>query len=570
MPFPEIVDKGFARLQRDHLSLFLFHIGPVDDVLGDGGIGGRPADAEPLQLLDQGAEGKPSGRLGLFLLQGFLHLRNQLAGLHRGEQLQPLLVPLLLLLLVGLGIDLEKAVEFQHPPGGLELLSGHLEDHGGGVVAGRGHLACHGPPEYQLVEPGMIGGKPFLPDDGGDVRGRMHVRGADPFMGIGLGVFRCVPDWFCREILRTERLSEELAYLGDECLVHAHRVGAVIGRQAVVEQPLRQLHGLLRGELQAHGGGRLQVHRGERRFRRLAGFLPVHLDGQGVGFLLNGFDDRLGIDQFPEFSFHMAGEEERPLLVQLDVEHPVRGGDKVPDFPLPVHHQAHGGGLDPADAVLPPEAPARQGREDIAHQPVADPPAEECVVQARVGLLEGDRPGQGLLQPFLGDLEHLHAQAFPGDRLHLLVDVAADGVPFPVRVAGEHDGFAPGRGPELVGQVLFLSVVDEGRFIALQVHAHVGIGKVLEVSDRGHGFHFEDGLYLLRLGRRFDDDEHGAGYLVGLRCRVILSGRRQHTRKSPPGAMINLDSSVEVILRSLRMPPSAIPYREWPPVRFFF
>src|SRR6185369_8606605 len=79
-----------------------------------------------------------------------------------------------------------------------------------------------------------------------------------------------------------------------------------------------------------------------------------------------------------------------------------------------------------------------------------------------------------------------------------------------VRVAGKHDGLPAGRFPELPGEVGLLLVINEGGFVGGEVHADLGIGQVLEMSDSGHDLYLEDRLDLFCLGGRLDDYEHVA------------------------------------------------------------
>jgi hypothetical protein len=280
----------------------------------------------------------------------------------------------------------------------------------------------------------------------------------------------------------------------------------VVGDEAVVEEPLGQLHGLLRGELQPGRRSGLQVHRGEGGLGGLFGLLLLDLLGKGVGLSLDSCDEGFGFCLLFELPLGVVGQEGGAVLDELDAQDPVGGCGEGADLPFPINHQTNRRRLDPTDAEDGLESPAGNGGEDVAHQPVAHPAPQEGMVEPGVGLLKRGRLGQGLLEPFLCDLVDLHPEALLGDILDFVIDMAADSVPFSVRVAGQHHRLSGGRLAEILGKMLFFLMVNEGRFVTLEIDADFGGGKILEVSHRGNGFYLQDRLDFFSLGGRFDDD----------------------------------------------------------------
>ena len=191
-------------------------------------------------------------------------------------------------------------------------------------------------------------------------------------------------------------------------------------------------------------------------------------------------------------------------------QQPVGGGPEIPDGVLAVDDHAQGHGLNAARAAGAADGPGNE---------LGDFEAGKAVFHT-AGLLGVDQiavylrgMGQGVQYGALGHLVVPDAakRMLSGHVFEDLVEVPGNGFALAVRVAGQIDGTAFGRGTAEVGDDLLLILRDDvlrGEPF-LNVDAKLKFRQIADVADRGQddGVFVDVGCDFLRLGRRFDDDQ---------------------------------------------------------------
>jgi len=260
----------------------------------DAGVGGRPADAELLQALDQARLGEAGRRLGEVLLRGDAEPVQRLAAGDVGQH--PVAVvatrtgpaALRLRIIPALAVDPQKAVEGDDRAGGAEhhlrVFRGDIHRHL--VEYGGFHLARQRPLPDQRVEAALV-----AVQVGGDV-GRLARKIGGPdrlvrFLGVlrlGLVQARLVGD-----IAAAELGVDHPPAGGDRLGRHLHAIGSHVGDEAdrlaadadALVEPLRHAHGVAGAESQLARRLLLQ-RRGDERRRRIAADLLALDGGDGI------------------------------------------------------------------------------------------------------------------------------------------------------------------------------------------------------------------------------------------------------------------------------------------------
>ncbi len=476
----------------------------------DRGVGGGPADAPLLQLLDQARLGVARRRLGEVLARV---KRLQGHGGALGEVRQRLV-----LLLAPHGLHHPGvAVELQHPALGAQLVAVDGHGQGGGEVLGRGHLAGHELAPDQLVEAlgvalhaGQVGGPP------GDVGGTDRLVGLLGALLAGVAIGRL------GQVARAVLVADEVAHALHRVLREVGGVGTHVGDVARLVEALGQGHGLLHREAQPATGGLLQGRGDEGRIGLGAGRL-VLATGDGKARLAQAGDalQGLGLGGGPEGLAILARQFEAHRLAglghQVGVDVPELLGDEGADLALALDDQAHGHRLHAPRGEAPGDLGPQQRREHEAHHPVEEAPRLLGLHPRHVevaGVLEG------LLDGALGDLVEDHAPIAPLVAADGLAQVPGDRLPLAVKVGGEIDGVGLGGQLLELGDHLLLAGQDlvVGLPAVLGVDAHAAdqliVGLALPVL----------GLLLRRhlAGRR-----GLAGTLLGVGGRLAGAAGRQ-------------------------------------------
>ena len=447
---------------RDQRRALLPDVAAVLDGLHDRGVGGRPADAELLQRLDQrglGVAGRRAGGVPGRLQRAHPEL------VAAGQLRQPALavVPAgsaaRLGRLVGvLDVGAQEAREGDGPPGGGELgpLTGHRgagqPDRDGGADR-VGHLRGQRALPDQLVQPELVRAQPVgqlargaeavpgRPDRLVRLLGVLHLAAVVPGLGRHVGVAVQVAG------LRPGR--------GQRRLGQVRRVGTHVGDVAVLVQPLGHPHGDLGRPAQLAAGLLLQRRGHERRVRPA----PVRLlldpgdrelgvgqpGGQPAGAGLVQVQHRRGRTSGGRVEVPAGGD---PLVAEGDqggpeglrvvgladgrregaLDVPVVGGPEGHPLALPLDHDPGRHRLHPAGGQLRQHLLPQHRGDLVAVEPVQDPPGllgvhQRGVDVARLGHRPGDRGRGDLVEHHPAD-RHGRLQGLrqvPGDRLALAV-----------------------------------------------------------------------------------------------------------------------------------------------------
>ena len=464
------------------------------------------------------------------------------------------LLALGLLLVPALLIGGEEAAEGDDGAGGteLDLTRGRLaiqrraQLHRRGRATGIGHLRGDRPLPDQLVEREVL-----APQFSGHLRRRPEAvaRGADRLvrllrtLGLGRVAARRIG-----HVVRAIEIPGLLPGGGEGGLGQGHRVRSHVGDVAVLVEPLRDPHRVLRREPEFARRLLLQRRRRERR-RRPAGVRLLRDRGDGhVGGahgIRNALRPRpvevgdLGVGEGAVVGEITAGGhplavdareprgEEVALAVGSEValDVPVVGGDEGHPLALALDDQARRDGLHSASRQAGAHLAPQHGRHLIAIEPVED-------AAGLLGIDEGhvDVAGVvgGALDGFLGDLVEDHA--LDGDLgLQGLLEVPGDRLALAVLIRGEVELVGRLQRPLELGDLLLLVGVDDvvGREVVVDVDAEpperpaLDLGRHLarrgDVADVADGGLDEPVLAQiardrLGLGRALDDDQFGPAH----------------------------------------------------------
>ena len=538
-----------AQGRREEAALFERHIASFGEHRDDRRVGGRPADAQALELLDQRGFGEARRWCREVLGWRDRLDRHRLVEFEERQRLfifERLAVPLF----ARFAIEGEEAVELDDGTGGAEqvrvALRRNVEIHRGGIEHGRRHLRRHEALPDQLVELELIGGELLGETVIGTARG---VGGTHTFVGvlrIGLAtrIELHARGEVCLSILGLQPIARGTGRrLGD-----ARRVGTHVRDEtdlplfaadidAFVEI-LRQSHRALGAEAQLLGGFLLQRGRGERRGGILPLLAPLDLGDGELRPSLEVGEDALGFRpggdlRLVAVDLMQLRRERLRALLQIGRDAPVLDRRERADFALALHDDTQGDRLHAT------------GRQALLHRfPehgagfVADESIEYTTGLLGIDFLIVDvhRVRHGLLDLVLRDLVEHHAADRRRDgvarRLRKeLLDVPADRLPFTVRVGGDEDFTGALCDPFELGEDVFLALDRDviGGEAMLDVDAKLLGGQVTHVA---HGcLHREAFAEVLAdrfgLGWRLDDDQRGtAGWrrFVVVRSRVIHAG----------------------------------------------
>ncbi|EXJ15395.1 hypothetical protein D779_1359 [Imhoffiella purpurea] len=504
----------------------------------DGGIGGRPADPELLQRLDQRCLRIARRRLGEVLLGADPEQIHQIALLEIGQHA--------VLVVVG-ALGVVAALEIDaHEPG--------LGDHGTGrpqqiarpgaqvdrhlVDEGMRHLAGQGALPDELVELGLLDRQMGL-----DRRGLTQDGGrTDGLVGL-LGVLRLglVVTGLLGKIRLAIAFGDEGPDLAQGLLGQIDRVGSHVGDEthgaaadvdALVEL-LGHAHGALGREPQLARRLLLQGRGDEGRRRKALALLALDLFdlelavGRALEFRLDLVGTRLVGDaellDLLAAEGRQLGAEGLRVLARVRLDGPVLLADECLDLALALADQTQRRTLHPTGRQSAPDLLPQQWRQIEADQ-IVERPSGLLGVDQIVG--EAARIGDGVLDGPLGDLvEHdtVHGPlAELSAALEQLVEMPGDGLALAVRVGREIERLGL---LELLGDRLdvLLVAIDD---LVLHGEAMIRIDRPLlrnQVADVPiGGDHLEVGSEVLLdglgLGRRFDDDEVHSGFWLGLTC----------------------------------------------------
>ena len=370
----------------------------------------------------------------------------------------------------------------------------------------------------------------------------------------------------------------ELASLGPcrrhRCLRQRRRVGAHVGDEAVLVEPLGDRHGR-RGAV-AELARRLLLQRGRAERRVGLAAVGLRLDGADLeGRVLEPGDERLGAgpvevhhgascglqlaergevaaagDALVVDRVQLGGEHPLVVLgagVEGALEVPVRRGAERHAVALLVDDQAGRDGLDPAGGQAGHDLLPEHRRDLVAVEPVEDAPGLLRLDEVHVDVARVVDRGVDRLR---GDLVE-HHPAYRHLGLELVEEVPGDGLTLAVLVGCEEElggvleealelghvgALVPGH--HVVGREVVVDVdAEPGPRLALDLGGDVGgaLREVADVPDRG----LDDVAVpqvagdRLRLGRRLDDDQLVCGAAGGtslLRQLVLRLPRKSCSR----------------------------------------
>ncbi len=323
----------------------------------DGGVGGRPANAQFLELLDQGGFGITGWRLGEMLFGPDLFVCEAFA---LGNLGQAAVFVAILLFVAAFFVQFQKAGEIHHRPRGPQIGGAIL----GGDFNGRPrqtggfHLRGRGPLPDQIVKTLLLGIEidRHIPGQAG------KIRRPDRFMGfLGILGLAAVGARLSRHVFRAEFLSDDVAGGGDRLGRHLHAVGPHIGdhthRFAIdvetLVQALGNLHGAPGAKTQFAGGLLLQGGGGEGGRWIAPGRLGLDPgDGKIAGLQgnLRGLRRRrVGDRKAVKLDAVQMGQPADQCRIggglEVNLDGPVFAGIKRLDLDLPLADQAQGNGL---------------------------------------------------------------------------------------------------------------------------------------------------------------------------------------------------------------------------------
>src|SRR5579884_2929651 len=443
----QVDDREGEELRHERLSLPA-HVAAVDDRAHDRRVRRRPADAALLERLDERrlrVARRRRRRVSLRLERG----RGELVADRERRQL-PLLVARRLLLVPALLVGEQEAAEGDHRAGGAELdapaVAGRRGDpHRHRLPPSVRHLRGDRALPDQLVQPQLVAAQlaPHL------VRRAEAVARRPNRLVRLLGVLHAplVPARLGGYGVGAVERARLLARGRERRLAQRRRVGAHVGDEPVLVQPLRDAHRLLRRQAQLAARLLLQRRRHERRrgparvrllvYRGDAERRAVQRSGEPAGIFFGelhrvvGRERPAAVEVAPlRDASALDGDEpraERPWIERpLDV--PVGGGDERHPLALALDDQPRGDRLHASRGEALHHLAPEHRRHLVAIEAVEDAPrllgVDEPVVDA-ARLLERvlDRRPRDLVEHHAPH-RHLrlqHLDEMPGDSLALAV-----------------------------------------------------------------------------------------------------------------------------------------------------
>ena len=508
-------------------ALLKAHVFAVLKDGNDAGIGGRAADAQFLQPLDQARLAEARRRLGEMLFGRHLAGRHCLAFLDVGQDAVVVVgrgvVP-------ALSIQPQETVEHHHRASGPQyrrtVPGAHVHRHL--VEDGAFHLAGHGALPNQLVEAELViiqalGHIARPAGDIGRADGLVRLLGV---LGLGL-----VHAGRVRHVGGAVFAPDQVATRENRLARHVDGIGPHIGDQAdglaanvdAFVEPLRHLHGAFGAEVELARGLLLQGRSGERRRRVAARLLAFDL-GDGEGGVADGLHRAGGRGLVAEGQLIQLDAVEMGQLgdqglvgggAECGLYGPVFIGAEGFDFRLPIANQAQRHRLYAARRAATGKLAPQDGRQGEADQVIKRAARQVGVDQFAVKLA---RIAHGLQHRAPGDFvedDPFHIDS--GQQVGLLqdlLDMPRDSLALAVRVGGEIKVVRALQRPGDLLDVLLGPGVD------LPLHGEIVVGAHRAVLGRkvAHmaiaGQHDEVLAQVLvdgpGLGRRFDDDNfHG-------------------------------------------------------------
>ena len=450
------------------------HIITVLQHLDRRGIGGRAADAELFQPLDQRRLAVARRRLGE-VLAGLDPALGRAVALDQHRQHPAFVLFVARLLVERFIIDREKAGELDHLPGGAQfVLAGWIaQGDGGPLDIGAGHLARDRALPDQFVQPPFVAAAVLVLAEIG--RADRFVS----FLGV-LGLGFIVARLFRQVMAVLVALRDRHPRGRDRARIHLHTIGPHIGDRALFVERLRHPHGMRGREAKLARGFHLQGRGGERR----PGIAPGRPGLDLLDAELRGFDCGLG----PIGTASIAKAQLLQLLaIEADQPRGEFGAEVFEprqhrpvflraeqfDLVLALADQAQRDRLDPARTLGPGQFAPQHRRKGEAEQVIERAAGEVGVDQILVELARGLHRRQDHV---LGDRIEGDSLDLLGQRLFLgqqFAHVPADCLAFSVRVSRE-DQAVGGLGG--IGDRLHLP-----RLVAIELPVH---GKVFVRSDR--------------------------------------------------------------------------------------
>ena len=452
---------GEGQEGRHQRRALLEHVAAVLDGADDGRVGGGATDLPLLQLLDQGGLGVARRRPGAVPL-GLQALRLDRVLLAQGGQAALTVVQVGGRVVGTLDVGLEEPVEgddlaARAELGDLTVGGGALDADGDGLTDGVLHLGGDGALPDELVEAEL---GPRQAGLGGDAEG--VARRPDGLVGL-LGVLDLlgVNTRLLRQVVAAVEASHLVAGGLDRTVRQRGAVGTHVGDVAVLVQPLGDLHGLLRGQVEFAGGLLLEGGGAERRVRRAAVGLALHRgdreagSGEAFGQTAGGGlvevthvpvgTDRtlrgevsagghaLAVDRQQRGREGGGGVGDRSGGVEDRLDVPVLGGGEGHPLTFALDHQSGRDGLHPARREPGHDLLPQHGRDLVAVETVQD--ATRLLGTDQTGV-EVSRVVRRVLDGVLGDLVEDHPS--DGDLgLELLAQVPGDGLALAVLISGE-------------------------------------------------------------------------------------------------------------------------------------
>ena len=469
-----------VQVRHRHLHAVLVALGDIAAAGGegadDGGVGGRTADFQFFQLLDEGGLGIALRGNGVLALGGDALLLHAVADVEFGEDQVALFG---LLVVPAFQVHLHETVE-QHLGSldGVALAPAVGGDADGGVHhAGLAHLGGDGALPDQLVELLLLRG----PFDGRV----LDIGGTDGLVGflrpLGLGPVLARVGIFLAEIVEDELLRRVQGQGGE-----VRRVGTHVGDQTPFIERLRDAHRGAHGEVELPGSLLLEGGRGERRGREPGSFLLFQgFDPVGSAHRvleeLPGVRHRLEAGVQQGLDLH-AGRG--PFRMEDGLHLIIGNAAEIHDLLLAVHDQAQGDALHAAGGELGLDHPPQDGGELEAHEPVQHAARLLRVHEVPVdvaGML--DRVEDGRFRDLVEDdpagLRRVQAQRFG--------QVPGDGLSLAVLIGREPHGL--GRGGEFLEVGHDLLLVGRNDIFGLEpmfhIHAQLLLLQVPDVADAG-------------------------------------------------------------------------------------
>ena len=447
--FEQVRDGERDERRHERLPL-LVHVAALEDRPEDRRVGRRAADPALLERPHERRLREACGRDGRVRL-GLEPLRRQLVALGERRQAALLLVlrdGLVAALLVGE----HEASEGDHGAGGAELgipavvrLAAHA--HRDGLAARIGHLGGDGAFPDQVVERGLValhlaahvvGQAEAVPGGPDRLVGLLRVLHLAGVVARGVG-----------DRLGAVEGAGLVARGRDGALRERRRVGAHVGDEAVLVEPLGDAHRVLRREAELAARLLLQRRGHERRRRTTRVRLPLHgahrerdaLErlGEAAGVLLLELDGVRGDEravacEVAPLRHLLAVDRGQPSVELAGVERgddvPVLGGAELDPLALALDHEPRRDRLHAAGGEALHHLAPEDGGDLVAIEAVQNAARllridEPVVDVARLPERPLDRLLRDLVEdhPAHGDLRLQHLAQVPGDRLALAIFV---------------------------------------------------------------------------------------------------------------------------------------------------